>query len=155
MICIIKLSKVHLSLELSPSARGTERLISESWGGFLCVGSCGDGGGCVSRSMWKASLFQRSSLVWEREDWRQTWIQPCDWARSREQHSPTTLQILIGMYNSVQNPCQNEGFLFSSPQMKHKEQLRLLKLFAVLHTRWCSLLARPDKMTSSSLQGLF
>lgn len=65
-MCISLLSEVHLSLELGPSARATERLISESWSGFLCAGSCGDGGGRVSRSMWKASLFQRSSLVWER-----------------------------------------------------------------------------------------
>lgn len=66
MMCKSLFSKVQISLELRPSAKGTERLISESWSGFLCVGSCGDGGGRVSRSTWKASLFQCSSLVWGR-----------------------------------------------------------------------------------------
>lgn len=39
-------------------------LLEWELGGFLCPGSCGVRGGGVSRSMWKASLFQRS-LVWE------------------------------------------------------------------------------------------
>lgn len=65
-MCISLLPEAHVGLELGQSAKGTGRLISERWSGFLCIGSCGEGGGRVSRSIWKASLFQRSSTLRKR-----------------------------------------------------------------------------------------
>lgn len=122
------LFKVQLSLEQGLSASGTERLISESCGGFHCIGSCVDGGGCVSRSMWKASLFQRSSLVWERG--LKTDLNTALWLGTLQKaalsnHTPN----FDWHINSARARSLNEGFSFSSPQVKHKEPIVLLELF--------------------------
>lgn len=56
-------------------------------------------GVAVCQGQCERPLCFSAAASYERDDWRQTWIQP--WARSRKQHSPTTLQILIGMYSSA------------------------------------------------------
>lgn len=135
MMCISFLFKVQLGLELGLSARGTERLISESCGGFLCIGSCVDGGGSVSRSMWKASLFQCSSLVWGRG--LKTDLNTALWLGTQQKaalsnHTPN----FDWHINSAQTRSLNESFSFSSPQIKHKEPVRLLEHLLCYCTRW-------------------
>lgn len=86
-MCIILLSKLFTSALSWDRLPGVQRdwyqragvdssaLVPVVMGVAVCQGQC------------ERPLCSSAAVWYEREDWRQTWIQPCDWARSREQHS--------------------------------------------------------------------
>lgn len=99
--------------------------------------------------MWKASLFQRSSLVWERG--LKTDLNTALWLGT--QHSPTTLHILIGMYSRAQVPCLNEDFNIHITWNLTRNRAGYFSAELCCRNSRCNLWARTVKMTSSSWPG--
>lgn len=118
-MCVGLLCLIHLSLELVASRDWYQRVWVDSsalvpvvMGGRVCQGQC------------ERPLCSGAAAWYEREDWRPTWIQTCDWARSRKPLSPTALcQFWLACAAPLSLPVSNEGLSFSSPRIKHEEQI--------------------------------